>query len=524
MSVIKKIKNLKEKEVVFVLEKGSKLLRSSANMKLMRRTGETMDKVVKVQTDDKMGRVLAAKAGVLADGEDSNTKQLIKKTVERPRISGTKIKPNFSDVRGNRRILPRETIESLEPVDEAELEAEEKADEHEIWSFDWRRMGKWGVVAVAIVLVFGLILALTLPAATVTIYARSEPVTRDLEIKVDASFNVVDGENLVIPGTSITTEVSQTENFEVTGTSTEGTTASGQVTLYNFTANTFRLNASTTTLVVDGKEFKFREDVSGIRPTSGTSNLDADPNSLIGAVSVVASAVGDSYNVPAGTRFEVRNAALGDRPEVYAVNAVEFTGGSSTATLVFTQEDYDMALAKLVEGVRAEAESGLRQDTNDNLRLLASGIENEILAEASDIEIGQPAEQFDLTLIARVTGLAYNTSDIEELVLEQIESVLSDGKYILPNVTNQIQASFNSIDFENGRGVLSVHFETAVAYEVNDENLPAVLTGKSTTEIKEILLTKPEVDRVDVEFSPFWVRKAPSFAGKVKVQTILSDL
>jgi len=205
LSVIKKIKNLKETEVIFVLEQGSKLLRSSANMKLMRRTGETLDKIIKIQTDDKIGRVLAAKAGVLADGDDIDTRQLIKKTVARSNQRRTKITPNFSDVRGNRRILPRGTANTLAQTqtEPTEIEVEEDFSYVDSLSLNWKRIGKWGAGVVGVVLIAGLVFALLLPSATVTIYARSEPVTRDLEIKVDSSFASVDAENLVMPAVKV---------------------------------------------------------------------------------------------------------------------------------------------------------------------------------------------------------------------------------------------------------------------------------------------------------------------------------
>ena len=59
-SVIKKIKDLKDKQITFILESGSVLLANSANLKLLKRTGEALGKKVRVQTDDELGMVLAA--------------------------------------------------------------------------------------------------------------------------------------------------------------------------------------------------------------------------------------------------------------------------------------------------------------------------------------------------------------------------------------------------------------------------------------------------------------------------------
>ncbi|MDP4001206.1 MAG: hypothetical protein Q8P83_03120 [bacterium] len=520
VSVIKRIKKLRETEVIFELEKGALLLSSSANMKLMRRTGETMGKTIKVKTHDELGRILAAKAGVLAEGlEEIDTQRLIKKT---SRIN-SRVKPNFSDVRNSTKILPKGTVETLQDT-YADDEEEEDVSSPSGISKSLRILFKWGVGLTSVLIIIGLIVALVLPTATITIYARSEPITRDLEVTVDQNITSADNESLTVPGVLLSREVSQTENFPTTGTSLKGTYARGQVTLFNFTGNTYILRAATTTLVAGDKEFVFASDVSGIRPTVGTSPANTDLSSLLPPLSVTAVGVGESFNLPENTKFEVRNQALGNVPEVYAMNAKVFSGGASTATLVLSQEDLELAKGKLIEKLRSSMESDLATERGENTSLLSSGIKSEILAEASDVEVGQPSDEFDLTMIARLSGLAFNQDDVQNLISEQIKSILSKDKYILPDAQEELKASFKSVDLEAGTGILTVHFGTIVAYEVDNENLSQLLSGKTATEIKEILLSKPEVDRVDVEFSPFFVKRAPSFSSKVKVNTILSDL
>ncbi|MBI2607540.1 MAG: hypothetical protein HYW51_01820 [Candidatus Doudnabacteria bacterium] len=513
LSVIKKIKDLKETEVIFELEKGALLLKSSANLKLMRKTGETLGKTIKVKTSDELGRILSAKAGVLLGGEEADTRQLIQKTTSiRP-----KIKPNFSDIRATSKILPSGTAKTL-----VHAFTGEKLRSPIPISGKFRSIVNWTLLVAVGLVIIGLFLALVLPTATITLYARSEPVTRDLEITVDKGDGSDNGSRLTIPGTLINREVSETENFAVSGTSLEGTKATGSVTLFNFTPNTYILRASTTILVADGKEFVFTSDVSGIRPTTGTNESDADPASLIPPVEVVAVNVGDTFNLPVNTKFEIKNEALGNVPKVFAVNTQAFEGGSSSATLVLTQADVDQAKLKIIESIRVSLETELSQEAGGNVKLLTSGLKTEILAEATDVEIGEPTEEFDLTMIVRISGLAFNEDEATDLITSQIKSVLSEDKYILSDAKQAVVASFKSLDLESGRGILTVHFETVVAYKVDDENLSQLLAGKSATEIKEILLTKPEVDRVDVQFSPFFVNRAPRFSNKVKINTILS--
>ncbi|MBX4191788.1 MAG: hypothetical protein KW804_03245, partial [Candidatus Doudnabacteria bacterium] len=89
---------------------------------------------------------------------------------------------------------------------------------------------------------------------------------------------------------------------------------------------------------------------------------------------------------------------------------------------------------------------------------------------------------------------------------------------------NQYNPVFKSVDPAFTKGVLTVHFQTIAAYKVDNQNLTKILSGKTEPEIKEILLSKPEIDQVKVKFWPEWfVHKAPKFNGKIKIETELSE-
>ncbi len=84
--------------------------------------------------------------------------------------------------------------------------------------------------------------------------------------------------------------------------------------------------------------------------------------------------------------------------------------------------------------------------------------------------------------------------------------------------------SFKSLDLAHGTGVLAVHYETVAAYQVSENDLANVLAGKNESEIKEILMSKPEVDSVQVAFWPSWlVHKAPRWTHKIYIRTELSQ-
>jgi hypothetical protein len=377
-------------------------------------------------------------------------------------------------------------------------------------------------IATLVILVLAVVgLAIFLPKTTITIYARSEPISRDFEITVNKNVSTADPNLLQIPGIAVAKEVSQTKTFTATGTKLTGTQAVGSVIIYNFTANTIKLNAATTTLIANGKKYTFNKDVSGIKPTSGTT-VQPQASSLTPAVSVVAFAAGETYNLPANTKFQVVNSALGNQ-NVYAINPVDITGGQATATTVLSQEDYDKAAAELLSDATAAASADLSQENSATVKIVDSGVTKEVLAKTANKEIGEATDTFAMTLIAKVTGVAFKESDVQSVVESKIKSVLSSDKYLVDDGKTQSVEKFKSVDPVTVQGVLDVHYETTAAYDVDSSNLTKILAGKNEMDIKQILLSKPEVDDVKVEFWPAWlVHKTPQFNGKIYIKTELS--
>jgi hypothetical protein len=516
---VKYIKNMRDREVVFELASESPLLKSSDNMKLMKRTAEALGKKITVATDDEIGMVLAKKAGVLHGNAEVHMPKgarrggrvgVVKQQMSDMESATTiKVAPRVEKIRTT--ILPDIQMPDIQP---AEIIAKVNP-----FNRISTKATKIIVVTSVLLVLAAFLVAVLLPAATITVFARSESITRDFEIAVDKNLAAADHTNLEVPGITVNKETSLTKRFNATGKVSAGEKATGNVVLYNFTPNTLTLRASTTTLVANGKKYFFTQDATGIRST----NSENSPST--GNIAIVAELPGDDYNLPAGTKFEIQNAALGNQ-NVYAKNSVALAGGTTAADSAtsVSQRDFDEAGIVLLNEIVAKTAAELSEEHKGVVRLVDSGITKEILAQTSSVEINEQAETFDVTVIARISGIAIKESDVTDLVVSKINEVLSADKYLPENSKRNFTASFKSLDQATGRGVLAVHFETGVAYKVQSEDLNKLLTGKNESEIKEILLSKPEVDTVDVKFWPEWLtHKAPRLSSKIKINTVIAE-
>jgi hypothetical protein len=526
-SVVKRIKALRDRQIIFELEKDSPLLKSSDSLRLMKKTGEVMGKTVKIQTTDPMGQILAKKAGVLDENVEIKTDEPKRAGANpKPGLDSPKIGARFSDI-VSRRPVPDKPPAPVDiqpkPVMAANMikPAITRGVDGTRMEIDMAGRGSSSsrfskiFIFILIVLVLGVFgLAVLLPKADVKIFARSEPISRDLEISVDKSIVAANSSTLEIPGIMITKEISQTKSFPTTGTKVSGNKAAGVVTIYNATPSTLTLRAATTTLISSGKKYFFAKDVSGIKPN----------NSPTTGIGIIAEQAGPDYNLPANAQFQIVNQALGNR-NVYAVNPQALAGGTTADSVkVLSQADLDTATASLMNDVINAAEDDLTAQYSTKIRIEASGVKKDILAKTANKDIGAQVDTFDMTLIARVSGLAFRDDDVVNLVISKINEVLSSDKYLLDGAKKQYTGNFKTADLVAGKGILDIHFETVAAYKVDDTNMPKILAGKNESEIKEILLSKPEIDNVEVKFWPAWfVHKAPRFNGKIKIETVASQ-
>ena len=366
-----------------------------------------------------------------------------------------------------------------------------------------------GAVIVIIALITGG-LYVYLPQAAITVKARSEPVTRDFEIRVDQNLQSASSADLAIPGKIIEREVSGQKKFTATGTKNVGKTASGFVTIYNFSNTTLILKKDTTELTINGRKFFFTQDASGIRPTAriGLEDEEIDETSLVPPAPLVASAPGEEFNLPVGARLEINNFAFGAQPKIlYAVATAGISGGSTKLAKFVTQGDIDSAYLALSRELLDESRG----------EILENAFTSQVVEQQSESPAGTETAEFRVNMKMKIRALTYDEAQLKNIIYERIKRLLPKEK-ILSEDSARIDVKFASLDLSQGQGILQAHFEGAIVYLLDQTELLEKIRGKSADEIREIFLSKPEIDSLEVRFSPFWVKSAPKLRGKIQIQ------
>jgi len=389
--------------------------------------------------------------------------------------------------------------------------------------FSWIWKYKWIFAAVILAgVACGILGFYILPRAVIAVTPRSEPVTRDMEIRIDSHAVKSELSTLVIPGKLITQEVTGKNIFQATGARNIGQKASGFVSIYNFSKTTFQLKAQTTTLTINGKKYFFTQDVSGIRPTAfigQKSDQEVDLTSLIAPVPIVAEGPGTEYNLPKGARIEISNTVLGSKPDVlYAVASEAVTGGSNKLVPVVTDSDivkaYDAEVAALVNQTRTDLAAKAPGE-----KLLDSAVASQILEKQVSAGSGTETKEFEVNVRVSQKALVFNERDVISLIESRIARLLPQTQELVANAQDRLGLVMSNQNLDAGTATLSAHYEGRVLYKIDPADYLTQLRGKTPGEVREILLSQPEIQGVEVKLSPFWVKKTPKFSNKIRIET-----
>lgn len=386
------------------------------------------------------------------------------------------------------------------------------------FKFPWFKIGT-AVIGAGAVVFFSLWF---LPEARLVITTRTEPVTRDLEIRVASAEDKINAAELAIPGKIFQQEMEGEKTYLPSGKRNVGKQASGFVYIYNFSKSTLILKKETTVLYAGGRKYFMSQDVSGIRPTAriGLEDEEIDKSSLIAPVAVVAEGPGEQYNLQAGARLEISNEAFGHKPSVLYASATDggITGGTTAEIKIVTEQDIVSAFETLEKELKEQAKLAIVAE-NPGLEILDAALAAETLEKQSSAKAGDEKPEFEAKAKIRLKAFAYSRDDVLTLIRERIKKLLPENKTLKESGDFTLVAGFSEVDLDQAVGRLAAHFEDRIAYKIDKNELVELIRGKTPAEIKELLLSRVEIEEVKLELYPFWVKKAPRFNKKIHLDT-----
>ncbi len=513
---VAKIQRIGDQEVTLVFPKGSMILSNVINLKLLKKQVELLGKEASILTMDRPGQLRAVEAGfVMATFNRMRNAIPLKEVAPTP--SPQIIIPQINPIPSITSIFskatdfekdiltqaPKTILESRKPKP---LKIKKPTNPRSHW-----------IPVVILAVVLGIVGSLfLLPLATIQITAHTQSLNREMQIIVDKNQRNPDQANLKLPGQIFEIDQEVSKDYDTQGKKDVGVQATGAIQIYNYTGQTLKLNATTTSLIVGSKIYRLQRDVTGIKPTKNTSAANPDPASLIAPVEVIAEGAGESYNLPAGTRVEIQNQILGNVPEkLYAIISTPITGGITRFSAQITQADIDFATADLKLTLINAAREKLAPQ---NLIILDSSAETEIKSIQFNKSLNDAAVSFRGTIVGHIKALVYEKSALQRVVRGRIELTVDSSQTLGPLEKSKLEASFKSLDLAQGVGTLSVKYQGFLISNINKADIVQLGKGSSPSDLKQILLSDAKIDDVEIDLWPRWARTVPLLPQRIVVQ------
>jgi hypothetical protein len=557
--IVQRIKREKAQSLVLVCPKRCFLFNDSINLRLLKKQVDMLGKEVYILTMDELGQMYAKEAGFQLKFLPKSTgssgisdirstrpqvapvpEQKLEKPVvnEKPKQISESLASTVSQtVAGIKSFVhkPAPTVQSntaafQEPASKPEPELEiqesvypvgidESAETEKKHSAKYKKL-ILGLVCASLLLVVALVFVV-LPKASVAVYPKTEPVTRDWDVTISSNVQQPDASAMILPSTAINQTLEEKNKFQSQGKQQVGNKATGTVQIYNFTKLPLNLKAGTTILTLGSQHYMLTQDLSGIRPTtySNASTKEVDQNSLTPPVEVVAENGGEDYNVPAGTRLEVTNQVFGSKPQILFAKTVDpITGGTSRFLSKVTSQDVTSAQNALADQALSELKSKI---ASQNLILPDKSYTLESLGFTTDQPVGAESPNFNADLKVKVTGLAFSMADLQKLIKDRINQTLNSNETVqIQDPAHQIGYTLKNIDMTSGVATIGVHFEGNAVMNINLDDITSELVNKNSTQVNDILLSKAAIDKVEITLAPTWQKTFPFFASKIHVYVV----
>jgi hypothetical protein len=478
-----------EAEVLLYVPKGCEALeRNRVNLAVLRRWADDLNLRLGVVIEDHETRGLAREVGLLVlhsieQGQKANLRLLDRR---RRRHQG----------------LPPRPISSILP-----LRATRPTVGKQGWASRRRAFGTL-LVAALLFAALGLGLLFLVPSATVTLEPIHEPLQASMEIIAVAGLNEINYGSAEVPARTASVEREGTDMIATTGRiDVPDGYAQGVVVVANKTTIPVTITKGTVVRTSTGENVRFYA-VSDARL----------PGELYGTVRVgiLAAEPGPRGNVPAFT-INVIEGELAAQADV--LNDARTSGGTVRRMATVDGEDKVRLRARLMKQLQEDAYRELTAALAQSEFIPPDSLVITILDEGFDHNNGDMADELTLTMRVKVSGLAIDTADGEELLLRMLEQRMKPGYHVVAGSASFKRESLLQATPEKARFEMSARAAAAAA--IDAQAVSRAIAGQTVQAATEnlsrqfVLESEPRI-----ELSSSFLQRLPWWTARIRVNVV----
>jgi len=204
--------------------------------------------------------------------------------------------------------------------------------------------------------------------------------------------------------------------------------------------------------------------------------------------------------------------------KIYAEN--ESTLGESSRTVAFVKaEDLEQAQKDLKEKLFSQAISEFNQELSPAEALWPKLVSAEIQDVIFDAQAGDEAVEFSVDMKLKATVIVFDESQVISLAREEMKASLTGDQQLINVNPRSLSYSIENYDSENRVASVKVYVEGNSVLSAGNELLDkSNLLGKTADEIHSYFSQYPEVQSVEIRFSPSWLKKTPRIKDKIEIE------
>ncbi len=359
-------------------------------------------------------------------------------------------------------------------------------------------------LAIASFLLVVVVIYFSFSRAMVTLLPKEEPVAIEYDAVIDASKTYDPSKLDQVPGRIESVEKEGSKEITNVGEKTVPDIAHVKVTIHNEQGSAQGLLPQTQLVNADGIKFR----------TDAAVNVPGGSSVQVGAT---ADAPGKEYNV-GPSRFSIIKLSPELQRVVYAESKEPATGGEKTVTTVVERE-ITAAQDALTSELEQQAQEELGSRLQATEQFIPEAVAKKILEKTASVEPGAQTDKFSVTVKAQFATVVFDENNLLQLSIAKLNASLPETKELVSYDPGSFKYEIDSFDQKKGTAKLSAQLSGLARPRLsNDLFDKAAIKGLNRAELADHFKKFPDVDRIDVHFTPFWVLAVPTIPENITIE------
>ena len=522
-TVVERVLNSENQNIVIFIPDNSKLTESLINLKLLAREAKSAGKKILLQSDSEDVINMVNEAGIplleqkvfsskpktskaaffrdIAPPQKSVRKKVMLKQDEEIDSIKNKTKEKIKPIYKN------DIIDSFDVVPTEEITARELIKKRKRDTISMKASKKlfvvFGFLIGILIIIFLSFYFLT--SADLTIISKKTNWNKQSSVLASKVISENDAINSKIPAQymKLTRQVNQT--FQTTGIKDVSVKSSGKIKIYNaYSSSPQTLIVNTRFLSPEGKIFRITKAVTV--PGAKIQNGSIVPSYI--EVAVVADQPGEQYNI-SPCKFSIPGFKGTDKYEkFYGQSENAMTGGYIGEAKVASQADLDKAKADLISLAKISLEEELISKLPDGFKILDDAKVFSFEKLEFSLKVGDKADTFQADLTGILKVLVFKKSDIKDLF----------ATFAQKEQTELLAKELYSFDFEYGvprvdfdSGILSFPVEAKLVFRerIKIDSFKEDLIGINKDKLADYLNQIEGVQDISCSITPGFISFLP---------------